>query len=45
MADTPLHMKEVDRMRAKFSGWKHLLFTVAALATLALAAGAKYRPH
>jgi hypothetical protein len=32
-------------MRAKFSGWKHLLFTAATLATLALAAGAKYRPN
>jgi hypothetical protein len=31
-------------MRAKLNSWKHLLFTVAALATLALAAGAKYRP-
>jgi hypothetical protein len=32
-------------MRAKLSSWKHLLFTAAVLATLALAAGAKYRPH
>ena len=31
-------------MRAKFSGWKHLLYTAAALATLALAAGARFRP-
>jgi hypothetical protein len=31
-------------MRAKLNGWKHLLFTAAVLATLALAAGAKYRP-
>ena len=31
-------------MRAKLSGWKHLLLTAATLATLALAAGAKYRP-
>ena len=31
-------------MRAKLNSLKHLLFTAAALATLALAAGAKYRP-
>jgi hypothetical protein len=31
-------------MRAKLNGWKHLLFTAAALATLALAAGARYKP-
>ena len=40
-----LQMKEVDRMRAKLSGWKHLLFTAATLATLALAAGARYKPN
>jgi hypothetical protein len=34
-----------DRMRAKFSGWKHLLYTAAALATLALAAGARFKPN
>jgi hypothetical protein len=34
-----------DRMRAKLSGWKHLLYTAAALATLALAAGARYKPR
>ena len=44
-ADTPLHTKEVYRMRAKLSGWKHLLFTAATLATLALAAGARYKPN
>jgi len=38
-------MKEVDRMRAKLSGWKQLLFTAATLATLALAAGARYKPN
>jgi len=27
------------------SGWKHLLYTAAALATLALAAGARYKPR
>jgi hypothetical protein len=32
-------------MRAKLSGLKHLLFTAAVLATLALAAGAKFRPN
>lgn len=32
-------------MRAKFSGWKHLLMTAATLATLALAAGARYKPN
>jgi hypothetical protein len=31
-------------MRAKFTSWKHLLYTAAALATLALAAGARYKP-
>ncbi len=31
-------------MRAKLSGWKHLLYTTAALATLALAAGARFKP-
>jgi hypothetical protein len=31
-------------MRANAARWKHLLFTAATLATLALAAGAKYRP-
>jgi hypothetical protein len=34
-----------DRMRAKFSWWKHLLYTAAALATLVLAAGARYKPN
>jgi hypothetical protein len=34
-----------DRMRAKFSGWKHLLFTAATLTTLALAAGARFKPN
>jgi hypothetical protein len=32
-------------MRAKFSGWKHLLYTAAVFATLALAAGARYKPR
>jgi hypothetical protein len=32
-------------MRAKFSGWKSMLFTTAVLATLVLAAGARYKPH
>jgi hypothetical protein len=32
-------------MRGKFSGWKHLLFTAASLATLMLAAGARYKPN
>jgi hypothetical protein len=31
-------------MRAKMISWKHLLYTVAALATLTLAAGARYKP-
>jgi hypothetical protein len=31
-------------MRAKFSGWKATLFTAAVLATLVLAAGARYKP-
>jgi hypothetical protein len=32
-------------MRAKFSGWKNLLYTTAVLATLVLAAGARFKPH
>jgi hypothetical protein len=32
-------------MRAKFTGWKSLLFTAAVLATVVLAAGARYKPH
>jgi hypothetical protein len=32
-------------MRSKLTGLKHLLFTAATLATLALAAGARYKPH
>jgi hypothetical protein len=32
-------------MRAKLSGWKHLLITAGALATLALAAGARFKPN
>jgi hypothetical protein len=31
-------------MRAKIISWKHLLYTVAALAMLALAAGARFKP-
>ena len=31
-------------MRANAARWKQLLFTAATLATLALAAGAKFRP-
>jgi hypothetical protein len=31
-------------MRAKVMTWKHLLYSTAALATLALAAGARYKP-
>jgi hypothetical protein len=31
-------------MRAKVMSWKHWLFTAAVLATLALAAGARYKP-
>jgi hypothetical protein len=32
-------------MRAKIMSWKHLLYTAAAVAALALAAGARYKPH
>ena len=39
-----LHERKVDRMRSKLTGLKHLLFTAATLATLALAAGARYKP-
>jgi hypothetical protein len=31
-------------MRAKIMSWKPWLFTAAVLATLALAAGARYKP-
>jgi hypothetical protein len=31
-------------MRSKLTGLKHLLFTAAVMATLALAAGARYKP-
>jgi hypothetical protein len=31
-------------MRTKIMSWKHRLYLVAALATLALAAGARYKP-
>lgn len=34
-----------DRMRAKFSSWKHLLYAAAALTALALAAGARFKPN
>jgi hypothetical protein len=32
-------------MRTRIKSWKHLLFTVATMATLALAAGARYKPN
>jgi hypothetical protein len=32
-------------MRAKFTSWKHLLYTAGVLATLALAAGARFKPN
>jgi hypothetical protein len=32
-------------MLPKLSNWKHLLLTAATLATIALAAGARYKPH
>jgi hypothetical protein len=32
-------------MRAKWNSWKHTLFAAAALVTLALAAGARYKPN
>jgi hypothetical protein len=31
-------------MRDLLKGWKHLLYTSATLATLLLAAGARYKP-
>ncbi len=35
-----------DRMRSKFAAinWRHVLFTGATLATLLLAAGARWKP-
>jgi hypothetical protein len=33
-----------DRMRAKIN-WRHLLYTGATLATLLLAAGARWKPN
>jgi hypothetical protein len=32
-------------MRKTLISWKPLLYTLATLATLALAAGARYKPH
>jgi hypothetical protein len=32
-------------MRSKFTGWKHLLYALAALTALALAAGARFKPN
>jgi hypothetical protein len=32
-------------MRAKQFSWKHLLYTAAALTTLVLAAGARFKPN
>lgn len=32
-------------MREMFKGWKHLLYTSATLATLLLAAGARFKPR
>jgi hypothetical protein len=32
-------------MRPKLTGWKNLLFTAATLATLAFAAGARFKPN
>jgi hypothetical protein len=32
-------------MRPKLTGFKHLLFTAATLATLAIAAGARFKPN
>jgi hypothetical protein len=31
-------------MRGKLTAWRHLLYSAAVLATLALAAGARYKP-
>jgi hypothetical protein len=31
--------------KPKRVNWTHMLYTLAALATLALAAGARYKPH
>ncbi len=31
-------------MRARFHGWKHWLVSATALATVALAAGARFKP-
>jgi hypothetical protein len=38
--------KEVDRMRdmLKRASWRHVLYTAASLATLLLAAGARWKP-
>jgi hypothetical protein len=32
-------------MRAKLTGWKHAAYAAAVLATLALAAGARFKPR
>ena len=53
MAMTPnlrylVHMeREVDRMRVKMTSvnWRHLLYSGATLATLLVAAGARWKPN
>jgi hypothetical protein len=42
--ENPVTTEGGDRMRAKMSRVKYLLFSTAALATLVLAAGARYKP-
>jgi uncharacterized membrane protein len=44
-AHTAVLATEEVWMRAKIMTWKHLLYAAAALATVALAAGARYKPH
>jgi hypothetical protein len=36
--------KEVERMSQRFGSLKHLIYTAATLATLLLAAGARWKP-
>jgi len=36
---------QVNKIRKTLMGWKPLMYSIASLATLVMAAGAKWRPH
>ena len=35
----------MEKLKNKLMGWKPMLYSMATLATVVLAAGAKWRPH